>query len=152
VSATIPTDTVILDVAATSANPERAVSIANAIATQLSEVASELTPERSDGSQSVKITTLARAQLPQEASFPNVLRNLIVGLVLGLLPGISIALLRHIVDTKVRSEADIRAITDSPVLGIVGYTEELPKHPVIVRDEPLSQALRTDNMANYMQK
>jgi succinoglycan biosynthesis transport protein ExoP len=78
------------------------------------------------------------------------LRNLSVGLVLGLLLGIGIALLRHILDTKVRSEADIRAITDSPVLGIVGYTDELPKHPVIVRDEPLSASseevrrLRTD--------
>jgi capsular exopolysaccharide synthesis family protein len=67
-----------------------------------------------------------------------VLRNLSVGLVLGLLLGIGIALVRHILDTKVRSEADIRSITESPVLGVVGYTNELAKHPVIVRDEPLS--------------
>jgi succinoglycan biosynthesis transport protein ExoP len=138
VSAAVPTDTVILDVSATSPDPEQAVRIANAIGSQLSEVAVRLTPERSDGSQSVKATTLARAELPQEASSPNVPRNLILGLVLGLLLGIGTAVLRHILDTKVRSEADIRAITDSPVLGIVGYTDELPKHPVIVRDEPLS--------------
>jgi capsular exopolysaccharide synthesis family protein len=138
VSATIPTDTVILDVAATSPDPEQALRIANAIASQLSTVAGKLTPERPNGSQTVKVTTLASAQLPEEASSPNVLRNLSVGLVLGLLLGIGIALMRHILDTKVRSEADIRAITDSPVLGVVGYTDELPKHPVIVRDEPLS--------------
>ena len=138
VSATIPTDTVILDVAATSPDPEQALRIANAIAWQLSTVAGKLTPERPDGSQTVKVTTLASAQLPEEASSPNVLRNLSVVLVLGLLLGIGIALMRHILDTKVRSEADIRAITDSPVLGVVGYTDELPKHPVIVRDEPLS--------------
>jgi succinoglycan biosynthesis transport protein ExoP len=138
VSATIPTDTVILDVAATSPDPEQALKIANAIASQLSTVAGKLTPERPDGSQTVKVTTLASAHLPEEASSPNVLRNMSVGLVLGLLLGIGIALMRHILDTKVRSEADIRAITDSPVLGAVGYTDELPKHPVIVRDEPLS--------------
>jgi hypothetical protein len=42
-------------------------------------------------SDAVKATTLARAQLPQEASTPNVLRNLCVGLVLGLLLGIGMA-------------------------------------------------------------
>jgi capsular exopolysaccharide synthesis family protein len=138
VSATVSAGTVILEVAATSADPAQAARIANAIGFQLSEVASQLTPERPDGSGSVKATTLARAQLPQEASSPNVPRNLSVGLVLGLLLGISIALLRHILDTKVRSEGDIRSITDKAVLGVVGYTGELRKHPVIVRDEPLS--------------
>ena len=67
------------------------------------------------------------------------LRNLSVGLVVGLLLGIGIALMRHILDTKVRSEADIRAITDSPVLGVVGYTDELPKHP---SDRPRRAAQR----------
>jgi capsular exopolysaccharide synthesis family protein len=138
VSATVSTGTVILDVAATSPDSGQAVRIANAIGFQLSQVASQLTPERSDGAGSVKATTLARAQTPQGPSSPNVLRNLSVGLVLGLLLGISVALLRHILDTKLRSEADIRAITESPVLGVIGYADELPKHPMIVRDEPLS--------------
>jgi succinoglycan biosynthesis transport protein ExoP len=138
VMATVPTDTVILEVTATSPDPEQAARIANAVGSQLSKVVGDLMPERPDGSQSVKATTFAYAQLPQEASSPKVLRNLLVGLVLGLLLGIGFALLRHILDTKVRSEADIRSITESPVLGVVGYTNELAKHPVIVRDEPLS--------------
>jgi capsular exopolysaccharide synthesis family protein len=138
VTATVPTDTVILEVGATSPDPEQAAKIANAVGSQLSKVVGDLMPERPDGSQSVKATTFAYAQLPQEASSPNVIRNLGLGLGLGLMLGIGSAMLRHILDTKVRSEADIRTITDSPVLGIVGYTDQLAKHPVIVRDEPLS--------------
>jgi polysaccharide biosynthesis transport protein len=122
---------VVLDVSATSPDPEQAARIANAIGFQLSKVASQLTPERPDGSGSgsVKATTLAPAAQPEHRP----------GL-LGLLLGISIALLRHVLDTKVRSEADIHSITDRPVLGVVVYTGELRKHPVIVRDEPLSAA------------
>jgi succinoglycan biosynthesis transport protein ExoP len=76
--------------------------------------------------------------VPQEPSSPKAFRNLLLGLALGLLLGTGVGIHRHILDTKVRSEADIREITENPVLGIVGYTDELRKHPVIVRDEPLS--------------
>ena len=49
-SATVSNGTVVLDVSATSPDPEQAVRIANAIGFQLSKVASQLTPERPDGS------------------------------------------------------------------------------------------------------
>jgi Mrp family chromosome partitioning ATPase len=52
--------------------------------------------------------------------------------------GTGVALLRHVLDTKVRSEADVRALTDKTVLGVVSYADEMPKHPVILRDEPSS--------------
>jgi len=38
----------------------------------------------------------------------------------------------------VRSEADVRALTDRTILGVVSYADEVPKHPVILRDEPSS--------------
>jgi polysaccharide biosynthesis transport protein len=138
VSATVPTDTVIIEIAATNTDPALAASIANSIGVELSRVAGTLSPPQSSGSRAVKATTLARAEVPEEPSSPSILRNLIIGLVLALVLGTSVALLRHVLDTKVRSEADVRALTDSTVLGVVSYSDELPKHPVILRDEPSS--------------
>ena len=138
VTATVPTDTVIIKIDATSTDAELAARIANSIVVELSSVVGTLAPEQSSGSQAVKATTLARAEIPQDPSSPNIVRNSILGFVLALILGVSVALLRHILDTKVRSEADVRALTDSPILGVVSYAEEMPRHPVILRDEPSS--------------
>jgi capsular exopolysaccharide synthesis family protein len=93
----------------------------------------------------VQVTTIARAEVPQQASSPNILRNLGLGLIFGLLFGVGVAILRHVLDTKVRSENDVRAMTDSPILGLVAYDQEVSSHPVILRDRPLaapSEAVR----------
>ena len=74
--------------------------------------------------------------MPASPSEPKVLRNLILGLVLGLLLGLGVALLRHVLDTKVRSEQDVRALTDSPILGVIAFDEGVPSHPLILREDP----------------
>ena len=140
ISAVVPTDTVILEISATGPDAQRATLIANAVGAKVSDATSTLTQKRSDGTDAVRATTLAPATVPLAPSSPNVLRNLALGAVLGALLGLGVALLRHVLDTKVRSDADVRALTDSPVLGVVSYAEEVPKHPLILRDEPLSAA------------
>ena len=145
VEATVPVDTVILDIAATDHDPRQAADIANAIGAQLSTVAGRLSPERPDGTKAVQVTTVTTAQTPLEPSSPKVAFNLAVGLMLGLMCGIGVAVLRSVLDTKVRSEADIRQLTKSPILGAVAYDAAVPQHPVILRDEPLaapSEAVR----------
>jgi tyrosine-protein kinase len=47
-------------------------------------------------------------------------------------------MLRELLDTKVRTEEDARALTDSPILGVVAFDQKVPLLPVILRDEPLS--------------
>lgn len=140
VTAVVPTDTVILEVSASDVDPSRATSIANAISSRMSETVSSLSPDRSDGSDSVQATILAPAQIPTIPSSPNVLRNLAIGLALGLILGLGVALLRNVLDSKVRSESDIRAITDSSVLGVIAFDEGVPNHPVILREDPRSAA------------
>jgi polysaccharide biosynthesis transport protein len=145
VKATVPPDTVILEIAATDRDPQRAAAIANAVGAELGNVAGNLSPSRKDGSEAVRATTLAVAQVPITRSSPNILRNLAAGLMFGLVLGIGIAVLRQLLDTKVRREQDVRAITDSPILGVVAFDQKIPSHPVILRDEPLaapSEAVR----------
>jgi polysaccharide biosynthesis transport protein len=145
VKATVPVDTVIVEIAATDRNPGRAAEIANTIGSELAEVAGRLSPERKDGTEAVQATTVAPAKVPIEPSSPNVLQNLALGAIVGLFLGVGIAVLRQVLDTKVRSENDVRALTNSPILGVVAFDQEVPRHPVILRDEPLaapSEAVR----------
>jgi polysaccharide biosynthesis transport protein len=145
VKATVPVDTVILEIAATDRDPYKAAEIANAVGAELSAVAGRLSPERQDGAKAVQATTVTAAQAPSEPSSPRKLINLGVGLMLGLFCGIGVAVLRNVLDTKIRDEADVRELTDCPILGAVAYDAGVPRHPVILRDEPLappSEAVR----------
>jgi polysaccharide biosynthesis transport protein len=145
VEASVPLDTVILEIAATDSDPQRAAMIANAVGVKLGKLVGDLSPSRQDGSDAVRATTLAVAQVPVSPSSPNIPRNLGIGILLGLLVGIAIAVLRQRLDTKIRSEQDVRALTDSPILGVVAFDQKVPRHPVILRDEPLaapSEAVR----------
>jgi len=145
IEASVPVDTVIIEIAATDPNPRRAARIANAVGTELAKAAGDLTPRREDGSEAVRASTLAVAQVPTSPSSPNIPRNLAVGLILGLLLGVGVAVLRKLLDTKIRSEHDVRALTVSPILGVVAFDQAVPRHPIILRDEPLaapSEAVR----------
>jgi succinoglycan biosynthesis transport protein ExoP len=146
VEATVPVNnTVILEIAATDPDPTRAAQIANAVGAELAKAAADLSPERQDGTEAVRVNTIAAAEVPIEVSSPKVLQNLGIGLILGLVLGIGMAVLRDVLDTKVRNESDVRILTDSPILGVVAYDQDVPSHPVILRDEPLaapSEAVR----------
>jgi len=144
VAATVPVDTVIIEIAATNPDPVQAAQIANAVGERLAEVAEGLTPGK-QGSPTVRVTTLAGADVPTVPSSPNIPRNLGLGMLLGLVLGMGVAVLRQLLDTKVRSEQDVRALTDAPILGVVAFDQQVPRHPVILRDEPLaapSEAVR----------
>jgi len=138
VSAYAPTDTVIIQITVNDTDPARAAQIANAVGSQLASVASDLSPRRQDGSQAVKATVLAQAEVPIDPASPSILRNLAAGLILGLLLGIAVAILRRVLDTKIRNEADLEQVTEVPVLGVVPFDSEAEAHPVVIRDDPLS--------------
>ena len=145
VTATAPTDTVILEISAEDPNPEQSARIANSTAQKLSDVASGLSPERQDGTQSVRATILTPAQVPLSPSSPQVVRNLAAGLALGLLLGIGVAIVRRLLDTKVRTELDVRNVTDSSILGVVPFDDSASDHPVVMHEDRLgarSEAVR----------
>ena len=103
----MPVDTVILEIAATDPDPTRAAQIANAVGRELAKAAGELSPQKEDGTEAVQATTIAAAEVPDKASSPKILQNLGVGLILGLLLGLGVAVLRHVLDTKIRNENDV---------------------------------------------
>ena len=70
----------------------------------------------------------------------------------GALLGLGLAMLRHLLDTTVRTDDDVEEITEEPVIGAVHYDPRAGKEPLIVESDPSSprseafRAVRTNLM------
>ncbi|KAE8764403.1 polysaccharide biosynthesis tyrosine autokinase [Georgenia thermotolerans] len=127
--------TTVLEIRAADPDPHRATDIANAVAAELATATAELTPARADGTQSVVATVLTPAYVPASPSSPNLLVNLTLGAVLGLLLALAFAVVRQVADTKVRDQRDLASVTDSTaVIGTVPLEPGGDRRPVFMRE------------------
>lgn len=151
VSASSPTNSVLIDVDVTGPDPEQAAAIANAVGASFSDLVTDvLEKPRGGGLSPVQISTTEEAAVPEVPVSPNTTRNLALGLALGLMTGVGLAVLRTALDTRVTSVRDIHQLTDVPVLGGIVHDPKTPKHPLITHTNPRSvaaeefRALRTN--------
>ena len=152
VQVTTPPDTVLLEVAVTDTDPARAQEIARAIGETFPDVVSDI--ERPSGSDRspIKVSMVKPATTSSTPVSPVPVRNLALGAVLGLLLGFGLAMLRHLVDTTVRTADDVEEITEEPIIGSVHHDPRAAKEPLIVESDPSSprseafRALRTNLM------
>ena len=143
VRADSPLDTALINVTATDESPQLAAEIANATARSLASVVGELETPTGGGDSPVQISTVRAASVPTSAASPNLRLNLALGLVVGLALGVAVAVVRELLDTRLRSTADVEDVTDAPVLGVIGYEEDAPQHPLIVQESP--KAIRAES-------
>ncbi|QGQ20265.1 polysaccharide biosynthesis tyrosine autokinase [Cellulomonas sp. JZ18] len=138
VSAEAPVNTSLINISVYDEDGALAAAKANAIANEFREVVSELeTPDGAEASQ-VKISIVREATVPTGPASPNTRLDLGIGLALGLVLGLAVALLREVLDTRVRGEDDVARVTDSSVVGAIVYDEDAPKAPLIVQSDPHS--------------
>ena len=134
-----PINTVLINITVTNVVPQVASDVANAIADSLGTQVTELEKPTNGQSSPVQISTVRTATAPTVPATPKTKTNLAIGLLLGVLLGFGLAVLREVLDTKVRTEADVRKVTDVSVIGSIVYDEDAPKHPLIVQTDPHSQ-------------
>ncbi len=133
VSASFPPETSLINIHAVDPDPQTAADVANALAESLAAVVDEL--ERPDGGRSpVVVSTVREATAPTAPSSPQPVRNAVLGLVLGLAAGFGLAVLRHLLDTRVRTADDVRALTDASVMAVIA--DEAGESRLAVRDDP----------------
>ncbi len=102
-------DTEIFDVFITAPDPEMAATVANAVA----DVAPDEIAVFVEGS-STKIIDYAK--VPEKPSSPSVLRNTILGGLLGCLLAMAYAAVCFMLDVRVKGEEDLAALFNLPVL------------------------------------
>ncbi len=140
ISASVSEDAPILDVTARALTPTLAADIANAVGPQLGKIGSAYAPLLAASGGQVKSTVILPATPPVSPKSPNLAQNLALGLLSGLALGLGVVLLQHFLDTKVRSEADIRALSDLPILGRLRRIKNPASLPLVMESEPHSVA------------
>ncbi|MDQ0372113.1 polysaccharide biosynthesis tyrosine autokinase [Cellulomonas humilata] len=139
VSASSPLNTSLINVTVTDENPAMAAATADAIARQFKDVIAELETPSDGGASAVKISVVRDAVSPEAPSSPNLKLNVALGLLVGLALGVGVAVLRSVLDTRVRSDADVARITDTSVIGTIPDDEDAALQPLIVQSSPHSQ-------------
>ena len=134
VTATNPTNTFMVDISAEVGDPQQAADIANSVAKNLTDqISSDLYNNSSSSGSPIKLTVVQSAQTPTGQSSPNIPLYLAMGLILGLIVGIGVALLKDILNPKVDSTDDVRELTHASSLGTVPQASILDdSRPVVV--------------------
>ncbi|WP_423920282.1 polysaccharide biosynthesis tyrosine autokinase [Frigoribacterium sp. 2-23] len=147
ISASSPTGSVIMRISVTDTDPVAAAAKASAVTTTLIDVVTEqLEPEVSPGVPSVSIEVVTPAVEPTTPATPRTLANIGLGVLLGVSLGAVIAVLRRVLDTKIRDRDDLQTEGDLPVVGEIAFDAQTNRRPLIVRDDagsPRAESFRS---------
>jgi len=138
VTATVPLDTVLIDVAVSDSDPARAASIAGAIGKYLPAAVGDLESVSTDKASPVKVTVVQPPTTETTPVTPRPARDLPLALLLGLALGFGLAMLRDRLDTTIKGQRDLEEVTDSTVIGTMALDLDASAHPLIVQADPRS--------------
>lgn len=131
-------NTVIINISVSDNSPVQAAAIAQAVAGSLIQAVDSLERPKTGGSSPVGLSVITPATAPPTPSAPNSKLNLLLGALLGLLLGVGLSALRTTLDNKVRGEADLRRITDAPLLGGISFDPSAVSSPLLSREDQQS--------------
>ena len=134
ISASTKRDTVLIDVAVVDESPVRARDIANTVADEFVALVRKLeTPE--DGTMpSSRVVVEQRAAIPDEPFVPKTFQNIAIGLGIGLILGVGLALVRDLLDNTVKDKATLEEIAGAGLVGTVPLDKERRKNPAVAFD------------------
>jgi capsular exopolysaccharide synthesis family protein len=138
VSAKVDPNTVLISIVASDTSPVQAAAIAQAVADSLIRSVDALEKPAEGGASPIRLSIVKPATPPATPSAPDVKQNLALGAICGLLVGIFVALLRTTLDTKIRGEADLRRVTEVPMLAGIAYDNDAVKKPLLTQTAPQS--------------
>lgn len=123
------TQTIQIDVTADS--PEQAQQIADAESQELVDLVKRLEkPSDSDVPPAVVARVAGKASFSGVQVSPNVLLDVIIGVLLSLFVGIAGAVLRDLLDRTLKSRQDVEEISGSSVLATLPYEPQVKKQPL----------------------
>jgi len=140
ISASVPADTVLIDLTVKDRSPTRAQAIAGALDAQFSSYLGDLETPQADGQPQIRVSVVGPAPL-QTSQVPS-RRGLDigVGVLLGLVLGVVGAVTLESLDDRVRSEEDVGPIVGAPVLGTIVHHPDADRNPAVALAAPDSLA------------
>ncbi|WP_156252045.1 polysaccharide biosynthesis tyrosine autokinase [Pseudactinotalea terrae] len=145
VSATTIIETTIIEITALDADPGQSAEIADQAAASLAAAVDEV--ESVGGQPSpVRLTTIQNARVPETPISPRTTLNIALGAAVGLVIALGLAVLREVLDTRIRSARDLEAATPHPILATIAFDPKAKQRHLVVHTEPTSpraEAYRT---------
>lgn len=109
VSVSTENSTEVLAISVDTIDPELSAKIAN-------EIVNVFVSNISDIYGVQNVSVLNKAKVPENFSSPNVKKNTLIGVCIGLLLSLIIIVIRTLVDSKVKTEEEIKEIFDMPII------------------------------------
>jgi len=125
-------NTVLLTATVTDTSAERSLDIAQSLSRNFVDLVSTLETPPGSSTPSVTIEVTSAATLNPNPVSPRPVINLGIAAFLGVVLGISLAVMRELTDTTARSVEVLRELTGSSVLAVVPFDEAAKKSPLLV--------------------
>jgi capsular exopolysaccharide synthesis family protein len=135
VKASAKTDTVLISVEALDQSPVRARDIANALSDEFVAMVRELETPANATEPDARVVVVQRASVPQKPVVPKTARTIGIGLLLGAVLGIGLAVLRGLLDNTVKDREVLEEITGTGLVGSIPFDKERRKEPAITFDK-----------------
>lgn len=131
ISAEVIETTSLIEMAVRSDDPQDAQLIADIVTQEFIKYIADLeTP--TEGSQSQIIAQITgAASLDKDQVSPDIVLNLVVAALIGLLIGVALAIAREILDRTIRTADHVAELTDSPVLASIGFDGDIRTAPLL---------------------
>jgi succinoglycan biosynthesis transport protein ExoP len=137
ITASVPMDSVLIDVEVRHRNRRTARAIANAVGDYFPTFVNNLEQPARGQASPVKVSVTSPARLPTDPVSPRKRLYLAVGILAGLMLGVGGALVREGLDKRIRSDDDA-TVLGAPVLGRIGDYRKAKKRPLVVASNPFS--------------
>ncbi|MDV7198350.1 polysaccharide biosynthesis tyrosine autokinase [Rhodococcus kroppenstedtii] len=118
-------DTVLIDTCVSDANAVTARDLANGIGTTFVDFVDDLETPPGGGAALAQVSVVEPAQVPAAPISPKTTRNLALGIAVGLLLGIALAVIRDRLDNTVKDRETLAGLSDSPVVGVVPFDKTI---------------------------
>lgn len=125
-------NTVLLTVTVTDPVPQRADQIARSISVQFVKVVSALETVAGAKDSSVRLELVSGPKLDPRPVRPDPNLNYGIAIILGLLVGMTLAVLKEFSDTSIRSSQALEKASGATILGVVAYDDTAAKQPLII--------------------
>lgn len=131
ITASSTPDTVLIDTAVTDESPERARDLANALSDEFVVMARELETPEDGGPPTARVVVEQYAATPSTPVTPKTARNIALGLAVGVLLGIALAVLRDRLDNTVKDRNTVEDIAGTGVVGVIPLEKARQEEPAI---------------------
>lgn len=131
VTATAVPDTVLLQVSVTDPSPRQAQRINQALIEQLGQLVQQIETPAGRRNPLLKSTIIDPASYSTTPVSPKPVRNIALGVVLGLLLGFGLAVLRELLDTTIKDGEVSSQILGAPMMAGISFDAATRQHPLI---------------------